>query len=259
MFHPDTLKMIQETAQVAQQATVLESLNTDGRTAFVQQGAEIKQFALQPAPRDHFVHSLDDLIRYAREQKNAAPIVWHGHCNVVLLPDDADRRDSIMFPLTHSNRFAKLMTLAAEKPAFDQTKFVRLLRIELGLDNLKVVAKFRKLDFTIGNEGRGEVAHGNDRLGKTITAKVQSVEELPDQLDVEVPIYQQTGERQEYVVRCAIEIDTINQLFQLVPLPDELERVLDLAQASIHDRLTAGLKAGDGDGQAAVPIYYGKP
>ena len=250
------LELIQETAQRAQEATLIPELSGDGRTAFVQQGEEIKQFAIPPKPRDHQVHSLVDLILYARRQEVKAPVVWHGCQGVVLVIDDADRRDHVSFPLTASKRLLTLQKLADDKPAFDQAKFIRLLRVDLGMDNLKVVAQFRKLDFAFGNEGSGEVRHGSDRLGKTITAKVAGVDELPDELDLPVPVYQQTGERQEYIVRCAIEIDTVNQKFQLVPLPDELERVSDLAQASIHDRLTAAL--GAIDGQPAIPVYYGE-
>lgn len=253
----ETVQLIQQTACDAQQARALPELSGDGRKAFVQQGDQIKEFALPAPRRQHRVHSLVDLIPYARRPDNPAPVVWHGADRARLLIDDSDRRDAVDFPLTRSKRFETLRVQADSKPAFDQPRFIRLLRIELGLDNLKIVAQFRRLDWSAGAQGVSEVQHGMDKMGKSILAKVQGIDELPDQLDVSVPVYQQSGERTEYVVRCAIEIDTQNQRFQLVPLPDELERVLDLAQAAIHQRLTASLSAADG--QNAIPVYYGEP
>jgi hypothetical protein len=120
----------------------------------------------------------------------------------------------------------------------------------LDVDKL-VVAKFRKLDWESGDKGTSDIRHGDARMSKAIIAKVQGIDELPEELAVSVPVYQQTGERQEYIVNCNVEIDAVNRQFQLVPVPDELERVLDLAQASIRERLDAELKD--------VPVYYGKP
>lgn len=257
MIPVETLELVQRTAQTAQEARVLSELDGDGRRRFVQHGDTITEYVITPTVRKHYVHSLIDLILFARRPDNKAPIVWHDSDGVTLLIDDADRRDSVFFPLTASKRFEVLRTLAKNKPAFNQSQFVRLLRVELGLDNLKIVSKFRKLDWSMSNDGSGDIQHGNNKVGKSVLAKVQGIDELPEELAVEVPVYQQTGERQAYVVKCAVEIDTVNQQFQLIPMPDELERVIDLAQASIHDRLVAAL--GEVDGQKAIPVYYGKP
>ena len=257
MLPKETIELIQQTACDAQAARLLPELSGDGRKAFVQQGNQIKEFPIPPVNRCHQVHSLLNLILYARDADNPAPIVWHGTDQVVLLTDDADRRDAVGFPLTLSTRFETLKKLAAEKPVFDHAQFIRLLRIDLGLDNIAVVAKFRRLNWSVANDGTSDLQHGADKMGKAIAARVQGVDELPDALDVEVPVYQQTGERQVYKVKCAIEIDTLNQQLQLVPLPDELERVMDLAQASIHDRLIVAL--GPIDDQKVIPVYYGTP
>jgi hypothetical protein len=252
MIPKETLQLIQETAQKAQRAAIVD-VPGDGRHVYMQQGDHVDKLEVPPACRTHVVHSLAELIAYALNQANPKPIVWHGMEGVVLLTDDADRRDRVVFPLTQSARFKVLCKLAEETVLMQQAAFVKLLRIQLGLDNLVVVSKFRKLDWAVGNEGQSEVRHGADRLGKSITAKVQGIDELPEELDVPVPVYQQTGEREEYVVRCAIEIDAVNQRFQLVPLPDELERVMDLAQDSIGKRLAGGLD------ECKVPVYYGVP
>jgi len=251
MIPCDTLKLIQATAQEAQSAKVLTELNTDGRSAHIQIGNELREVDLPPPPRSHVVYSLVDLMEYAKQPTNAAPVVWHSDQGVVLIIDDADRHDRVIFPLSKSERFLLLSKLAKEMTPFSQAQFIRILRVGLGLDNLTIVSKFRKLQWQSGADSEGNLQHGNDKVGKTVVSKVQAVDELPDEIKIEVPVYQQAGERQEYICRCAIEIDTVNQMFQLIPMPDELERIQDLAQASIEERL--------GEITATIPVYYGKP
>ena len=253
----EALELIQKTAQTAQKPILMAELSKDGRKAYVALGGQILEYVQEPPNRNHIVHTLVDLILYARASASVDPVAWHGPAGVVLVIKDSDRRDFVMFPLTFSNRFLMLRELAEKKPAFKQLQFIRLLRVDLGLDNLAVVAQFRKLNFTMNDGGTNDFQHGRDLLGKEIIAKVKGSSELPDELPVLVPVYQQAGERTDFTVRCAIEIDTVNQMFQLLPLPDELERVVDLAQASIHGRLTAAL--GEIDGQSAIPVYYGEP
>lgn len=265
MLQADAVKLIQDTAKESQAAKLLPEIPGDGRTAFVWQAGELIEIQVPPPVRRHEVHSLDDLVNYAKaiheantdsEAAPRLPVAWHGAKGVTLVIDDSDRRDLVHFGLTLSKRFAVLQKLEKDKPAFEQGAFVRLLRIDLGLDNNRVVYQFRKLDWSTGDDGVGQIEHARAKIGKAITAKVEGIAELPEELDVVVPVYQQSGERQEYIVRCAVEIDTINRRFQLLPLADELERVLDLAQASIRTRLNSEIGA---DSDVGIPVYYGEP
>lgn len=252
MFPVETVQEIQNKACEAQSAKPLPELSGDGRKMFVQQGNEIKEFSLEPAPRGHFIHSLVDLIVFARREDNKTPIVWHNEQGVWLLADDNDRLDKVVFRLTLSERFSLMGKLRDDKPYLDQRSFVRLLRVELGMD-ATTVGKFRKLDWMQDGKTQADLQHGADRLGKEINARVSGTDQLPEKLEIMVPVFQQTGERAEYKIRCAIEIDTMNQQLQLVPMPDELERVMDLAQADIHKRLSEGLA------EKKIPVYYGAP
>lgn len=250
MLHPESLKLIQDTAQQAQKAIVLPELSTDGRKAFVQQGNEIKEFVLPPPRRRHTVNLLADLIAYALRTENAKPVVWHGQQGVVLIPDDGDRRDLVVFPLTLSSRYSCLAKLAKEPQAMNQQKFCRLLRRDLGIEAV-IVQQFRKLDWKDGSGGSSEVTPTNLRVSKSIVAEVQGVAELPEELTVPSPVYVESGERDEYNVQCSIEIDVQNQAFMFGPLPDELSRIVDLHQANIRKRLEAAL--------GTIPIYNGTP
>ena len=240
------IELIQNTATRAEKA-VVHHLG-DERKVHVQQGNTLTPIDIPPPLRKHQVHTLADLLAYA--EGTPKPIVWHNGESVVLILDDNDRRDQVTFPLTYSERFRCLQQLAELKPSFDQTKFIRLLRISLGLDNVAIVSKFRKLNWENGDKGTATSKHGDNRLSREVIARVQGVEDLPDEIRVLVPVYQQAGERQEHEVLCAVEIDEVNRQFQLLPLPDEMARVVDLHQADIRSRIDAELNS---------PVYFGEP
>lgn len=262
----EAIQQIQRTAIEAADAKIVR-IPGDERRVLVQHIDKLQEYDVPPPLRKHVVHSLDDLIEYAKQVATLVdadggphPVVWHGTRQVVLVVDDGDRRDTVTFPLTHSGRLNRLSQLEREKTSFDQKRFVRLLRIELGMANDPIVAKFRKLDWKVADDSTGNVQHGKDRMGKAIQAEVQGVDELPEEISVSVPVYQEAGERQEYVVRCAVEIDPINQLFFLIPLPEEIQKAIDNAQADIERRLLDGLLVeGMVESPATIPVYYGTP
>jgi hypothetical protein len=260
MIPRDTLQLIQETAQAAKTPKLVD-VPGDGRTAYVWDGAELREIAVKPPLRRHQVETLDDLVALAKAWAGDAdcppigsPVAWHNRNRVTVVRDDAERREFATMELRFSKTLLRLADLEQDPRPMDQRQFVRLLRIELGLDTL-LVAKFRKLDWQSGAATKGEVAHGRDRMGREIQAEVQGVEELPEEIDVRLAVYANPGERDEsiFLVRCAVEIDAANQRFTLTPLPDEIERVIDMAQASIRNRLEEGLA------EPEIAVYAGEP
>ena len=252
---PKTLELIQQTAREAQTAKIID-VPGDGRTCYVQVGKELQEFTVVPDPRHHVVDTLADLVGYAiRANKvvaGAQLVAWHGERAVCLVLDDNDRRDSVCFPLSYSAPFEVLVALTPNT-WFDQQAFIRLLRLSLGLDNTRVVQQFRRLDWQASSENQGVIEKGKESLSKSMLAEVQGVDELPDELAVELPIYANPGEDSLYRVRCAVEINPRDQMLALVPLPNEIDRAKANAQFDIDKRLHAGLDKAD------VPIYFGQP
>ena len=260
MFEKEALELMLDTAKKSQEATLFPELVTD-TTRVVSIGGELQELEIPQPLRNHVVNSLDDLVAYCsfalKNEMTAKPTIWHGKDGVVLIYNDDERRERVTFPLSLSSKFSTLQKLQEGKPYFMQPEFIRLLRFELGMDNAKVVSQFRKLNWKLGIETDREVTHGNNRLGKNVIDKVEGVAELPDELTVSVPVYKEAGERAEYVVQCGIEIDTVNQRFQLLPLPDELERIQNLAQESIFARLKDGLA--ESNAVKEFSVFYGEP
>ena len=67
-----------------------------------------------------------------------------------------------------------------------------------------------------------------------------------------MPVYDVIGERDVESVRCSIDLDPQRSQIIIEPFPGELQIVIDNRQASIYERLAAGL----GD---EPMIYRGNP
>lgn len=213
---------------------------------------------LGPAPRDHRVYSLDDLIAFVRDHSGSDWITstWHSRIGVVAVLDDDQRRDYCTLPLTCSVPFEQLRWLDEDVRWLDQRAFVRLLHFALGIDRT-FVAPFRRLDWSQQTTGVGEVVHGRDRLGSEISAAVTGAAELPEDLMVRVPVYRESGETDCSIVRCAIMTDPSRRLLNLRPLPGEVDAAIDQHQQSIHERLLAGFT--NEESEICTLVYYGRP
>lgn len=226
------------------------------------QDGELKEIAVTPPVRNHRVASLEDLILLAAEAADgkldgltaAKPVVWHDAGAVRLTLDDADRRDGVTFKLTRSAEFQRLQAIDECPEPMDQRQFVRNLRIMLGQPELMAIP-FRKLDWKTGMQASGEVLRGRESLGKQVEAQVQGVQDLPEELTIQIPIYREEGERRPYDCRCAVDIDVSMQRLTLIPFPNQIEDMIDRHQADIRSRLEGALR----DKDPKVPIYYGTP
>jgi hypothetical protein len=133
--------------------------------------------------------------------------------------------------------------------------FIRLLKIDLAgaLPAGSLLDIIRRVKFENGAITTSEVKKNRESLGKEITAKIDASGEIPDEVTLQVPVYSSMGEKQPYPLQCSVEVDpTRTDAFRLSPLPDEIERVQQLAVGSILERLRVALPDG-------CPAYYGSP
>lgn len=245
----EALALIQETTRKADAAEFVD-IPGDGRSCYVQLGGQITQFTVDPPCRHHLVHTLDDLIAAAELAAGDAPLtIWHGLSEVVLILDDRDRRDRVTLKLQFSRAYQTLHALDTEPRPLDQKTFVRTLRFDLGVDKADV-APWRRLEWKSTGSAVGEVEKGRDRMGRDIAAEAQGIQELPDSLLVQIPVYDQKGCRDAYPIRCDIEIDAPAQRIIFRPVPGEMQVLMDMAQASIHEALQSVENA---------KVFFGSP
>lgn len=250
-------------------------------------GGQVHSFDLEPEPRDHRAGSLDDLIRLANrfdaepapgddESPPAAsgagmpavwhtttatdgdsylPVVWYDPESVVLVIDDEGHRiERATLKLEPSDVFTLLRKIRAEKPWYEQKPFVRLLRIDLAgtLDPVVLLEKVRKLRWENSSATTGAVGRQAESLGREINNRVDSAEPIPEEVVLQVPVYRTPGETRRWPLRCTVDADPALGRLQLLPLPDEIERVLALATEDIGARLREGLND-------SIPCYLGRP
>ncbi len=251
------IQLIQETAQKAIGAKVIAELQ-EPRANYVQIGSALERIPRVPAVRGHAVERLADVIAFAeattagKHSKEPRMVLWHARDAVTLVLDDSDRRDLVQMALPWSDEYRAVANLGGiASPWLDQAAFVRFLWLN-GLATDVIVAQFRRLRWASGQTANANLQRGKESLGREIEAEVAGAEELPTELVLSIPVYRAPGERTAYQVKCAVDTSPGDERLRLVPLPGELEKAVDLAQADIHKRLTDALGAD-------IPVYYGTP
>lgn len=244
----EALGLLIETSQAAKTPTEIEV--GDVRKKYMLDNGEVVTVDVPPTPRQSEVCSLADVIALATSPVATNPTVWHSDTGVVLVLDDDDRHDRVVFRLTHPRAFSTLKGLDTEPKWLDQRSFVKLLRHELGLPQT-TVAPFRRLNWSSQSTARADVEHTTDRLGRDIQAQVTGASELPEELLITISLYEQLGERTPATIRTAIDFDAGGERLTLAPLPGEMEQAIDAHQRHIQERLREELED--------VRIYYGTP
>lgn len=230
------------------------------RARFVINGGVV-EVPLPPPPRGHKVGALDDVIslavRFAGDAERIRQSVWVNESAVVLvLDDDGHRVETATLALEKSDVFTLLESIRGGKAWFDHKPFVRLLKVELagaGEDVSRLLESVRRVQFENGVVTASRLSRADESLGRTITAKVDTATVLPDSIKVQAPVYKTSGERERHPIACALDVEPALGKFQLLPAPDELERVVQFHLSSISERLKAGLA------ETSVPVYFGAP
>lgn len=238
-------------------STAPVELKADPRRHRYAIGGEIQEFGIPASPRQHQVDSLEEITDLAERfaaTDSCKPVVWYdGNQVVLVLDDDGHRIEKATLSLEESDVFTRVVSLR-QKQAFGQKAFIKLLRIDLArtLEPVVLLEKVRRVKFENGMATTGEIRRNQESLGRTITSKVETDTELPEEVALAVPVYKTLGETDPILLRCAVEVDPGMGEFQLIPLPDEIERVRHLAVGSIRDRLSELLPE-------TVPFYFGRP
>jgi anti-sigma factor ChrR (cupin superfamily) len=214
---------------------------------------QVMEWDISVEPRDHFPATLDEIIALATRFAAEKPVVWFDHEQVVLVIDDVGHRiETATLALEVSDTFAVVQMLRRDKPWYAQPDFVRLLRVDLAgtLDPAVLLNRVRKL--VIGQKTTTEVQRRGESFGHEINALAGKDTDPPDEVDLVLPVFKTPGEQTPVYVACTVDVEVAQpKPFRLIPKPDEIERVLQVATASIGGRLRAGLTEG-------VNCYHGR-
>ncbi len=228
----------------------------DDRKILYAIGGEIREIESKPLPRNHTLGHFDEVANVAGRfgEGDNKPVVWVGPEKVVVVIDDESHRlEKATLPLVKSEAFKRLESLrSAPAPALmDQKAFVRLLRIDLAgtLDPGALLNMVRNVRWS--SQSDGSIGRQRESLGSEITARCQDGKDLPEEVTLRLPVYITQGARLEKPVRCSVEVEPADCKLRLLPLPNELERVLqdtlDDIAAAIAERIED------------IPVYLGQP
>lgn len=221
----------------------------DGRTCYVEHCGEIHEYTVAPLHREHTVESVADLIAAAKRWGDQ-PVIWVSGTQVVLIPTDADRRDTVTLPLVESQQLLFLR----QCKAFSQIEMIRALRTSLvGAEKrAELITAIRSLKWRTSSEGSADIQHGKESLGRSVENEVTGSGIIPELIVVTGPVYRNLGEENNlFSIGCDLEIDAPQQRFLFKPLPDEIDSAVSLGMASIRERILAELPD--------VPVLYGTP
>lgn len=239
-------------AQNTAKAPVKVDIPSDGRQAHFRINGELKAFDVPPPLRDHHVDSVADLC-FAAKRWNTDPVLWIADRRVVLVIDDADRRETVTLQLVHSAVFLKLLELR-NIPKLEQAALIRLLRAEFrnAADVSNLLASVRKIKFRSHSEGYSDIQHGNESLGQSVENEVSGAGEIDQIVTVSTNLYNNPGETdQRYTIGLDLEVNAKDRNFTLRPMPDEIELATAMALAGIRERIAQVIPG--------VPVFFGVP
>lgn len=229
---------------------------------------KVEQREALPEPRAHRAGDLSAIIEMVHELTRRSEesvsdtnlVVWYSREAVVLLLDDATRRDRLTLPLTLHPQLLALQQLEQSKQQFDQKGFVSLLRIQFAgclgpAGNLIEIV--RQVKFKQHQDGHGVVQHGKASIGRSIQSELTGAGTIPEQTTLDVPVFAGPLAARRYAIECAIEVDPASERFQLIPFPGAVEAAICAAEAQLGADLRDATRRNTEEDEAAV--YYGMP
>jgi hypothetical protein len=206
--------------------------------------------------RKHKAMDLLTIAEFVQKYDNVA--IWYSREAVVLLTDDDERFDRVTVTMLKSPQIRKLIDLEAKQPMLPQRDFLFMLRTVFTPHAFptapRLIDILRQVKFEAGAKVEGNVGRGKSSIGKEITAAATFLDTVPEQVTINVPLFDNPFLRKSYDVICALEIQENEQRLQLFPLPGEIEGAFARAESD----LAADMRGLLGEASNAS-IYYGQP
>lgn len=212
-----------------------------------------------PDPIRIAANTIDDMVKAASELKEIAtsqvgerfesfesvdknPLIFYNVNQVSVLLDPNSRTDHVSMPLVVADQFTDVMNLNAD---VDQKQLIRFLRVNLhGTGAEKYVTAFKNIVWNRAGQAKGSVSNSGESLGKSIESQVatSSEEELPEVLNLSVPVFQSQELGFRATVEIIVVVDFDSNRFNLSIAPNQKKQAFDSAleevASVIHDSIT---------------------
>lgn len=205
--------------------------------------------ALAPL-RNHFAHDLDTLLALAGQasKEGKTPVIWVDAGKITLVWDDAWREEFCTLAPSFTNEFEAIRGLVNKR--LTQRDLIAALRTRLAdaVQNLdQVLPAVRSLKITSQAETHGNLAHGDESLGRSVLAKAADADRLPEVVLVACEVWRRIHSQCQ--LRLALDLNLENQTFGLTPIGGGLESAIDNAVDGLGEYLAENF---------AGPVYLGR-
>lgn len=248
-----TSEAIESVKQLAIDAEGIKILSADSEPKHVYYLAGkdgCQRVVAEPQPLAATIATPEAFVDFCKVQvpDTGQAITYYSESAIILLMDKKERRNKATCPLSLSPQYLWLEKQSNQQ--MSQANFVRLLRIVFAgcLDGFNLLNVIRNLKWSAGSGTEGNLQHGRESMGKSLTAEVRGENAIPEDVTLTIPIWENWRVNQQ--VRCAVEIFPQEQQFKILPFPLELRRAMDAALAGLKELL-------DQDG--LPDCYEGKP
>lgn len=196
-------------------------------------------------PRSHEVHSPECLLATVAKYGNGVhSAIWIGVNSIIAVFDDDEYRESsARLEFTFSDTF-KTLTDLSEAKQFQQKKLIKFLRRSFSEEDIKdILPAVRRVDFQRIQKSGSIRERGEETLGKSVEARVQNIDDIPETFNVLCPVLDIDGFKSPTTIRVIVDIDMDNECFELFVRPDSLR----LAREDAIKRVVDHVKAHCGD------------
>lgn len=203
-----------------------------------------------PAPlREHSAANLATFLDLANDRSIAPkPVIWADDTGARLVLDDDDRREVVTLHLVPSRGLVELATLRDAK-AFAPRDLVRWLRFSLPFPGTELLLQsVRSIDFARAATGTSRTEHGHETLGRTVEARVQQADKVPESIRVTVPFWAPGGPTCDVTIVVGVHLNAEGQVIELQLLPDQIAA----AEAAAARALVADI-----DAHVDCPVFAG--
>lgn len=245
-------EFVNKIQEMARAAIGVSTQKVDGfpNEVFVVQGGSYTRVPLPPPMRKQALYTLTDLVTYLKDAAIApAPEVYHNHQGVTAYLDAATRTEIVLVSYAMTKRAEHLFAMAASRKTFSVKDLVRFLRHDLDVSS-GTIGAFRTIDFERKGTGTNTVVHGRESLGRSVEAKVQNAESIPESFVVETTLFRNRGFDYDIKVMVDVEIESDQERISLSVKADDLNEEVEKVHAAIGLDLRG--KLGD-----KVNVFFG--